>query len=63
METDTKPMGAGEASERLGVSRDTLTRMIARGVITKAAKMRGVSGAWIFDRDEIEQLAAEIQGT
>lgn len=55
----TPPMGSAEASERLGLSRDTLVRMVAAGTITKAKKMRGVSGAWLFDREEIEQLATD----
>lgn len=50
-------MGAAEASERLGVSRDSLVRMAAKGEITKVTKMPGKSGAWLFDREEIEQLA------
>ena len=56
-EQTINPMGAGEASEKLGVSRDALIRMSATGVIKKAIKMPGQSGAWLFDRDEIEQLA------
>lgn len=63
MQTDSMtPMGSAEASERLGVSRDSLVRMIAAGTITKTTKMPGASGAWLFDRDEIEQLAAELAG-
>lgn len=60
MQTDSMtPMGTTEASERLGVSRDSLVRMIATGTIKKATKMPGVSGAWLFDRAEIEHLAAQ----
>lgn len=54
------PMGAAEAEKRLGVSRDTLIRMAAPGgTIKKAVKLAGDNGQWVFDRDEIEQLAAE----
>jgi excisionase family DNA binding protein len=51
------PMGAGEACELLDVSRDTLIRMIARGVI-KGHKLKGENGQWVCDRPEIERLAA-----
>lgn len=53
------PMGSAEASELLGVSRDSLVRMVAAGTIKKAMKMPGATGAWLFDRHEIEQLAAD----
>lgn len=53
------PMGAAEAEERLGVSRDTLIRMATGGRIKKAVKLAGDNGQWVFDRDEIEGLAAE----
>jgi excisionase family DNA binding protein len=50
-------MGAAEAEDRLGVSRDTLIRMAAAGKIKKAVKLAGDNGQWVFDRDEVEQLA------
>ena len=52
------PMGGAEACDLLDVSRDTLIRMIARGVI-KGHKLAGDKGQWIVDRLEIERLAAE----
>lgn len=58
------PMGAAEAEERLGVSRDTLIRWATTtGKIKKAVKLTGENGQWVFDRDEIEQLAAQKAGT
>lgn len=52
------PMGAPEACAVLDVSRDTLIRMIASGKIKKAHKLPGMNGAWVLDRDEVEQIAA-----
>lgn len=52
------PMGAAEAEEALGVSRDKLIRMAADGRIKKAVKLAGDNGQWVFDRDEIERMAA-----
>jgi len=53
------PMGGSEACELLGVSRDTLIRMIAAGKIKNAVKLAEGNGAWILDRPEIERLAAD----
>lgn len=53
------PMGGAEACEMLGISRDTMVRLIARGVIKRAHKLAGEKGQWVLDRTEIEQLAAE----
>jgi excisionase family DNA binding protein len=56
---ETPPaIGTAEACEALGVSKDTLIRMAARGDITPLHKMPGVNGAYVFDRAEIEELAA-----
>ena len=53
------PIGTAEAMDVLGVSKDTLIRMIARGEIKKAHKMPGLRGPYILDRAEIEALAAK----
>lgn len=53
------PMGAAEAEELLGVSRDKLIRMATDGRIKKAVKLAGDNGQWVFDRAEIERMAAE----
>ena len=60
MQTDAMiPMGGAEACELLGVSRDTLIRMIAAKKIKNAVKLSSGNGAWILDRTEIEQLARD----
>ena len=50
-------VGATEATGMLGVSKDTLIRMIARGVIKAAHKLPGPNGAYLFERAEIERAA------
>jgi predicted site-specific integrase-resolvase len=53
-------VGSDEASEFLGVDRSTLIRWIAKGTVTPRHKLPGASGAYLFDRDEIERVAAEL---
>lgn len=57
--TDKDLVGATEATEILGVGKDTLIRMIARGVITPRQKLPGPNGAWLFTRAEVQRVAAE----
>lgn len=52
-------IGATEARKLLGVSKDTLIRMAARGEITPLHKMPGPNGAYVFARADVERLAAE----
>lgn len=49
-------IGAAEAARLLGVSKATVNRRAAAGQLT-AVKMPGLTGAHLFDRDEIESLA------
>ncbi|NIL76775.1 hypothetical protein RhoFasB10_02902 [Rhodococcus sp. B10] len=51
-------IGAAEAARLLGVSKATVNRRAAAGQLT-AHKMPGVTGAHLFDRDEIESLAKQ----
>lgn len=59
MQPDKPLIGAAEAAEMLGVSKDTLVRMVARGEVPMVQKLDGVKGAYIFERGEIERVAAE----
>jgi len=52
-------MGTAEACELLGVSKDTLIRMAARGEITPLHKLPGPNGAFIWNAAEIRKLAAK----
>lgn len=51
-------IGATEAAEVLGVSKDTLIRMAARGEIRPVHKLPGPNGAYLFERADVERLAA-----
>jgi excisionase family DNA binding protein len=59
MTEDSTLIGTAEATEMLGVSKDTLIRMVARGTLKAAHKMSGTSGAYLFERADVEQLARE----
>jgi len=52
-------IGATEARVILGVSKDTLIRMIARGELTAVHKLPAPNGAYLLDRAEVLKLAAE----
>lgn len=52
-------IGATEAREILGVSKDTLIRMIARGELTARHKLPGPNGAYLLSRAEVTSLAAD----
>lgn len=54
---DEALIGATEAASDLGVSKDTLIRMIARGDITPVHKLPGDNGAYLFHRADVERLA------
>ncbi|MEV7972853.1 helix-turn-helix domain-containing protein [Cellulomonas sp. NPDC089187] len=48
-----------EVCTRLGTDRKTVRRLVDRGSLTPAFKLPGVTGAYLFDRAEVEALAAE----
>ena len=61
MNLDGPPTGArhvttSEACEILGVSVHTIARWVRAGKLRPAAKLRGARGAYLFDRESIEQL-------
>lgn len=47
------------AAERLGVSRNTILNMARDGRLTPVAKVEGPLGAYLFDEEQIDRLAAE----
>ena len=61
LDTDTQPalIGTREAAEILGVPRTTLASRLAAGAIAPAIKLPGRTGAFLFDRSYIEQIAAD----
>ncbi|QCG77696.1 excise [Mycobacterium phage FirstPlacePfu] len=49
---------ASEACRILNVDRSTLLRWVAAEKVTPTRKLPGSTGAFLFDRDAIEELAA-----
>ena len=52
-------IGTAEAAQLLGVDRSTLTRRVATGMLEPALTIPGYRGDFLFDRADIEALAAE----
>ena len=52
-------IGSGEACRIVGVDRATLLRWREAGVITEAMRLPGETGAWLFHRADVEQLARD----
>ncbi|WP_032363994.1 helix-turn-helix domain-containing protein [Rhodococcoides fascians] len=53
-------IGSSEAASIIGVSRATLTRWVQSGRIEPAKKLPGLTGAALFDRDEIEAMKPAV---
>jgi excisionase family DNA binding protein len=47
---------AAEAADMLGVDRRSVVRFIEHGDLKPAMKLPGRTGAYLFARDEVEQL-------
>lgn len=60
MQPDKPLIGAAEAATILGVSKDTLVRMVARGDVPMVQKLDGVKGAYVFDRADVERVKAAL---
>jgi len=58
METATTLLGATETAQAAHVSKQTLIRDVAAGVITPVGKLSGPNGAYVFDAAEVERYAA-----
>lgn len=54
-------IGAGEAAERLGVSRPTLTRWVQRGKLEPLHKTPGIRGAYVFSERDVERIKKQRQ--
>lgn len=48
-----------EASALLGVTTRTVARWVEEGVLTPAAQAPGPRGAYLFNAEQVEALAAE----
>lgn len=50
--------GSGEACERIGIDRSTLSRWVKDGTASPAMRLPGKTGAYLFTDAEIERLVA-----
>ena len=57
--TVASQIGSAEACALLGINRSTLVRMVKGDRLTPAMKLPGASGAYVFDRADVEAHAAE----
>ena len=48
-----------EAAEALGVHVATISRMVTRGDLAPAVKVPGKRGAYLFNRADVDALAAQ----
>lgn len=55
----TNLMSSAEVAATLGCNVRTVTRMVPDGVLAPVQKMPGKTGAYLFDREAVEALAAE----
>jgi len=58
MDTATTLLGATEAARAAFVSKQTLIRDVAAGLIAPIGKLSGPNGAYVFDAAEVERYAA-----
>lgn len=54
-----KPIGVTEAADRLAMTRRQVQRLVDKGDLVPVAKMRGRTGAYLFDPAEVERFAEE----
>lgn len=62
METGTTLIGSSESCRILNVHPATLSRWVGSGTLTPAHKLPGKNGAYLFNRADIEKLAAAKAG-
>jgi hypothetical protein len=55
MPTTTDPLTTAQVVDEYGSSRRTLMRRVADGELTPLMKLPGHTGAYLFERDEVER--------
>lgn len=55
----TPSITVAEAADILRVNRKTVLRRMAAGLLKPTQKLPGETGAYLFDRAEVERLAVE----
>lgn len=53
-------LSSAQVCETLTIDRSTLTRWVAAERIVPAHKLPGVTGAYLFDPDEVDRLKREL---
>lgn len=53
------PLTTKQAAEVLRTDRKGVRRLIERGALVPVQKLPGLTGAYLFDRADVEALAAE----
>lgn len=61
--TSSRLMPTSEVAKCLGISRQTVSWRVARGYLTPVQRLTGPSGAFLFDAEQIEALAADAAPT
>lgn len=53
-------LGTTDAARIIDVDKATLTRWVASGRVEAAVKLPRKNGAYLFTRDEVDRMAAEV---
>ncbi len=54
-------IGTTEAAALIGIERSTISRWVQVGTITAAHKLPSQTGAFLFERAEVERVRADYQ--
>ena len=57
---DTLPIGAKEVAKILGIDRRQILRMVKAGGLPVLGKLDGDTGAYLFNRSDIEAFANQV---
>jgi excisionase family DNA binding protein len=59
MHTTVRPITTTEVAELLGIARSTVRQRVDNGKLVPIGQLPGRNGAYLFDAEQIEALAAE----
>ncbi len=57
---DRTDLTVAEVAEQLGRGRSTVLRLVTSGDLHPRTKLPGKTGAYLFDRDEVERVADDL---
>lgn len=60
--SDSATIGSSAAARILGLSHRAVLDRVKAGTLTPLARLEGRTGAYLFDRSEIERIAAASKG-